>query len=39
MPRHSNGSDWWKEIVDEGTGSGSDYDNPNRRANAYGLAR
>ncbi|KAL1619336.1 hypothetical protein SLS56_010136 [Neofusicoccum ribis] len=42
MPRNSNGSDWWKGIVDEGTGSGNGYDSPSKRrtaAFAYGLAR
>ncbi|EKG22414.1 hypothetical protein MPH_00148 [Macrophomina phaseolina MS6] len=42
LPRNSNGSDWWKGIVDEGTGSGNGYESPSKRrtaAYAYGLAR
>ncbi|OJD29052.1 wsc3p [Diplodia corticola] len=38
LSRHSNGSEWWKEIIDEGTGSGSDFDHPSNRAYPYGLA-
>lgn len=40
--RTSNGSDWWKGIVDEGTGTTNGYDSPSKRrtaAFAYGLAR